>query len=325
VSDSFSALVCVTTCGRLESLSRYLPHVAAFCSVDRRFQLLVALDGTDPDYLAFCTRWDLPLVYSDEREGVGLSKNRVLERFPGFDYYFFLDDDVELVDGSVFPTHVKLAQRSGIPHFSLFERGGLRQPTGESRLADRTIRHGRYGGGQFNFYTRAGLEAVGGWHPTFAQYRRWGHTEHSYRFFHAGLAPAPFNVVEELSGSCIWHYPPSVTGSATVPIDADQIAAPERALMDQRLRHVPVQTLCAHHVNGVPFGPPTRLGATVGGDRYPLVNAKVRLQCWSDYNVWRYQQANGSIKRGAALAAAAWQWPGNPTIRHVLKRSWGLA
>jgi hypothetical protein len=44
--------------------------------------------------------------------------------------------------------------------------------------------------------TRAWPETVGGWHPSFARYRRWGHTEHSCRFVRAGLAPPPFNVAE---------------------------------------------------------------------------------------------------------------------------------
>ena len=204
----YRALVCVTTCRRAGYLRRYLPHLAAFCARDPRFSLLVSLDGPDEETLRFCEQWEIPLLHSERREGVGISKNRALESFPGFDYYFFLEDDVELIDGAVFPAHVELAQASEIHHFSLFSRRKLRAYTEHSTIAGRDVAHGESGSASFNFFTREGLERVGGWHPRFAEYRRWGHTEHSWRFVRAGLAPAPFNVASELTESCIWHIPP---------------------------------------------------------------------------------------------------------------------
>lgn len=316
----YRALVCITTCRRLENLRRYLPHFARFCAADRRFDLAVALDGTEPNYLRFCEEWAVPLVYSDEREGVGLSKNRVLERYPDFDYYFFLDDDVELVDGSVFPAHVDMARESAIHHFSLFERGAVRKPTGESVICGHRVRHGLFGGGQFNFFTGEGLRRVGGWHPRFAEFRRWGHTEHSYRFRRSDLAPAPFNVAEDLARSCIWHYPPAVTRVDGVLADEDQIAAPEKELIDCGLRHVPLQTLSPHHANGVALGRSELLASSLdAGERYPLVEARQRRQCWSDYHLGRYRQGGGLGRRAAALVAAFWHWPSNPALRHALK------
>jgi hypothetical protein len=316
----YRALICITTCLRLGRLRRYLPQFARFCEADSRFGLLVSLDGTEAEYLRFCEDWEVPLVYSDHREGVGLSKNRVLERLPEFDYYFFLDDDVELVDGAVFPAHVEMARGSAIHHFSLFERGGLRKPTGTSVVGGHRVVHGLFGGGQFNFYTRQGLSQVGGWHPRFAEFRRWGHTEHSYRFHRSGLAPAPFNVAEDLSRSCIWHYPPAVARVEGVSIDQDEIALPERELMDRELHHVPVRTLSPHHVNGVPLGRLARLAAVLDkGERYPLVGTRERRRAWSDYYLWRYREGNGFAPRAAALAAAAWRWPSNPGLRRALK------
>jgi hypothetical protein len=316
----YQALVCVTTCQRLRYLRRYLPHLASFCARDSRFSLLVSLDGDGADTRRFCERWEVPLVYSDQREGVGISKNRVLERFPDFDCYFFLEDDVEVVDGRVFPAHVELSQTSGIHHFTLFERGGTRKVTTQSMAAGHRVLHGLYGGADFSFYTGAGLRQVGGWHPRFAEYRRWGHTEHSYRFVRAGLAPAPFNVAEDLADACIWHSPPAVTRVDGVPIDADQIAAPERELMDQELTHVSVETISAHHVNAVPLGRPARLAAVFdAGERYPLVDGGERRQCRSDYNLWRSQSAATLSERASALVAATWDWPANPALRHRLK------
>lgn len=320
MTDPYRALICVTTCQRLGHLRRYLPHLARFCVEDPRFQLVVALDGTDPDYLAFCDRWEVPLVYADQREGVGLSKNRVLERYGDFEYYFFLEDDVELVDGAVFPAHVALHRASGIHHFALFERGAVRGRTGETEVAGVTITHGLYGPAHFCSYTGEGLRAVGGWHPLFAQYRRWGHTEHSWRFHRDGLAPAPFNVAEPLSDTFIWHYPPAVTRVEGVAFDADQIAAPERDLMDQALRHVPLRTLAPHHSNDVPLGPPVRLAEVLNGrERYPIVRGGERRRCRADFLLWRSRTARTALGRAAALAGGALLSPANPELRRRLR------
>ena len=317
----YRALVCITTCERAGYLRRYLPHFAAFCARDSRFPLLVALDGDDAETRRFCEEWQVPLLCSREREGVGISKNRVLERFPDFDYYFFVEDDVELIDGVVFPAHVELARASDIHHFSLFSEQRIGEPAGESRIAGRRVAHSFVGSARFNFFTAEGLRQVGGWHPRFAEYRRWGHTEHSYRFYNAGLAPAPFNVATELSYACIWHLHPSVTPlSEQMPSDAEQIVAPERDLIEQHLRHVPLQTFSPYELNEVPFGGLDRLAATLdGGERYPLVEAEERRHCRSDYELWRYRWAKSRAGRARALLASAWQWRSNPMLRHTVK------
>ncbi len=323
--DTYRALVAITTCQRPHYLKRYLPHFAGFCARDARFSLLVSLDGAEPETLRFCEEWQIPLIHSAEREGVGISKNRVLERFPDFDYYFFLEDDVELVDDGVFAAQVEIAQVSGIHHFSLCSRRRIRNYPTESVVAGSHVAHGFVGGSVFNFFTCAGLRQVGGWHPRFAEYRRWGHTEHSYRFFRAGLAPAPFNVVKELTDMCIWHQPPAVTNPALLPADAEEIVAPERELIDRELRYVPLRTLSAYQFNEVPFGRSDRLAETLGGgQRYPLVPTGERRQCRSDYQLWRYRATSSVPRRAGALLAAAWQWPANPRLRRTVREALGL-
>jgi hypothetical protein len=318
-SSDYRALVCITTCERPNFLRRYLPHFARFCAEDPRFSLLVSADGTEAETMRFCEEWQVPLLRSSQREGVGISKNRVLERFPDFDYYFFVEDDVELIDASVFPAHVELAQASEIHHFSLFSERRLGKLAGESTIAGRRVAHSFVGSARFNFFTAEGLRQVGGWHPRFAEYRRWGHTEHSYRFYNAGLAPAPFNVATELSHACIWHLHPSVT-QLSLAGDEEHIVAPERELIDQKLRHVPLQTFSPYELNGVPFGSLDRLAATLdGGERYPLVEKGERRHCRSDYQLWRYRWAESRRRRAAALLAAAWQWPSNPILRRTVK------
>ncbi len=322
--EDYRALVCVTTCDRPQYVRRYLPHFAELCARDPRLSLLVSLDGADEETVRFCQEWGIPLVSSERREGVGIAKNRAFVRFPEFDHYFFVEDDVELVDGSVFAAHVELARASGIHHFSLFNRARVRKPTGESTIAGHRVLHGMFGSAGFNFFTGPGLEQVGGWHPRFAEYRRWGHTEHSYRFYRSGLAPAPFNVARDLADTCIWHLHPSVTRATLLPADADQITAPERELIEQELRHVPFETPAPHSFNGVPFGGSARLAATLEArERYPLVTAGERRRCRSDYQLWRYRAGSGGRRRAGALLAAAWQWPANPLLRKAVRDGLG--
>lgn len=318
----YRALVCITTCRRLPLLRRYLPHFALLSVGDPRFAVVVSADGPEGGTAEFCTTWRVPLVHSDRREGVGVSKNRVLQRFPEFDYYFFIEDDVELVDAKAFPAHVEMFRASNIHHFSLFARDGIRKSTGTSIAAGLPVVHCEYGSASFSFFTRACLERVGGWHPRFAEYRRWGHTEHSYRVVRAGMAPAPFNVAVGLIDAFIWHWPPSVSHVAGVAIDRDQIAAPERALIDERLPYVPVQTLSPHHFNGVALGPLNDLASVLdAGERYPLAQGAERRQARAEYQLWRSQRAGPMSHRGAALASAVWNWPANPMLRHALKNT----
>lgn len=321
-SGRYRALLCVTACARLPWLRCYLPLLAAFTARDERFHLVVALDGDDPGYRDFCRRWEVPLVWSEAREGVGLSRNRVLERHPDYDHYLFLEDDVELVDGSALPTLVAVARAAGIHHLSLFEAGGLRKPVGHSTVLGLRVDHGLFGGGHLSFYTREALERVGGWHPRFATWRRWGHTEHSWRVHRAGLAPAPFNVVEELTGSFVWHYPPAVSTADALPRDEDQLVAPERELLEDGPLHVPVTTRAPHHGNGIPPGVPRRLAALVEpGERYPLADGREHRRCRSGYHLWRAGRAAGA-GRAAELVRAALAWPGNPGLRRHLRRRW---
>lgn len=317
---TWTALIAVTTCNRDRYVRRCLPPLARAVNNDPRLALLVSLDGTDPATREICWRWRVPLLHSERREGVGLSKNRVLATFPEFDYYFFIEDDAELIDESVFAAYVSISRATGIHHMSLFQRDGVRQPVGERLVCGHRVVHALYGGADFNFFTREGLRQTGGWHPLFAEYRRWGHTEHSYRFPRAGLAPAPFNVVTSLSDSFIWHAPASVTTATAIDIDVFQIARPERDLMDLGLVHVPVQTLAPFHFNEIPFGASTALAkASTWRNPYPLLKSTERRQAFADYLVWRFEISRHLPARAAALLGAASLDPRNVALRHAIK------
>ncbi|HEX3801327.1 MAG TPA: glycosyltransferase family A protein [Solirubrobacteraceae bacterium] len=320
--DAWRALVAFTTSNRGVYAKRSLPHLARACLSDPRLDLVVALDGDDPETRAVCAQWHIPLIYSEAREGVGLSKNRVLKRFPDYDYYFFLEDDVEVLDGAVFARHVALMRTSGIHHMSLFDYAEGRGLRSETSVLGQRLVHFSYGSAEFNAFTREGIQKVGGWHPLFAQYRRWGHTEHSYRFPRNDLAPAPFNVAVELAGLCIRHRPPSVTpGIGLATLDADQIAAPERELMSQALSHVPLQTLAPYHVENQPGRPAAELAQLVARsrNRYPLLRGADWRHAQGDYLVWRFETSRAPARRVAALVLAGLLHPSGIALRHAVK------
>ena len=318
---TWQALVAFTTSNRGPYVKRCLPQLAHACRSDPRLSILVALDGDDPETRALCEDWEVPLVYSEAREGVGLSKNRVLESFPDYDFYFFVEDDVEVIDGSVFARHVALMQAAGIHHMSLFTDARSYAPVAETSVQGQRIRHYEYGGAQLNAFTRMGLARVGGWHPLFATYRRWGHVEHSYRFPRNKLAPAPFNVAVELIDSCICHVPPAVTNWVEIAsLGADGLSEPERELMNQELAYVPLQTLAPYHLDGPPPGQLTKLSSAFGRRRrYPLLSGAARRRAYADYFVWRSETAD---RRSAMLGLALLATVTDPTsiaLRHAVK------
>lgn len=240
------ALVCITTANRCAALKRFIWEYAEFCSRQPEYSLLVSLDGNDPATIVFCRKHGFPLLYSDDREGVGISKNRVLRQFPDFDHYFFIEDDVGLVDGSVFANHIDMAKDLNLHHLSLFPRERLPDDAIEMTTSTgRRIICAKWGSAQFNYFSKAGIDIVGGFHPMFAQYRRFGHTEHSYRFVNAGLAQYPFYMIKDCLGKLSWADPVSVTRVKVNTVN--RIFEGEHELIQQKLWHVPITTLSAYH------------------------------------------------------------------------------
>jgi hypothetical protein len=169
-------------------------------------------------------------------------------------------------------------------------------------------------------FTREGLQQVGGWHPLFARYRRWGHVEHSYRYPRNGLAPAPFNVASDLVDTCICHVPPAVTSWSADALNPDGLSEPERALMDQELMYVPLQTLAAYHLEGPAPGPLLKLaGAFPGPRRYPLLYGAERRRAYADYLTWRSRVVRSPWKTAVLLVAAGVCDPTSIALRHALK------
>jgi hypothetical protein len=317
-----NSLLTITSCNRLEEVKKYIWAYIDFCNNHKEFFFLLAIDGTDQAYLDFCNQYRIPVVFSDEREGVGLAKNRVLAQFPNFDYYFFIDDDVELVNSRVFEIMIALSQKQGYPHMSIT---ALKKVIAEEQKVDQTIFKGFYGGGYFNFFTKTGLEAVGGWHTAFARHKRYGHTEHSFRYMHSGLADFPFIVPHSLLSYVLLHDPPHVTKIVTEE-NVNELIAEEQEMIDHKQAYFPLTTLSKIHFNQIPFGYNEVVADLLmrNRSRYPLLKGRQKAMAWSNYYFHLYRYARSCIKRLFFFTLSLTLNPVNVRIKHRIKELLGL-
>ncbi len=324
------ALIAITTCKRLSNIKAHALNYIDFCNRDPDFDFVIALDGNDEDYLVFCEQWDIPLLYSEDREGVGISKNRVYREFAHYDYYFFLEDDAELLDPAVFRGHIEVSEKSGIPHFSLFEPHGSREIIEYSQVGEYRLIHSKYGSAQFNFFTGKGLSAVGGWHDAFAKPKRYGHTEHTYRFVHAGLSKYAFNVIENFSLHCdyfIWHDPPSVSAHNSNELDVHGIAAVERKVMDLELAHYEVMTPGPYRYNGKKRDRNEKIAHFLQENRekkYPWLEGKQRREQYSNFCFNKIRQPISGVKKLYYFGLMLWYNYNNFRFKHLVKQKLGL-
>ena len=236
-------LICINTYNSLSLVRTFVWDYILFTTSNPEYDFIVSLDGSDRETIEYCDRYGIPLLFSQENEGVGISKNRVIKSFPDYDHYFFIEDDAELLNPEVFDIHITLSKKLNIPHFSLFNKDRIREVQQVREAEGYHIIGALYGGAPFNFFTREGLEKVGGFHTEFAKYKRFGHTEHSYRFYHAGLSDYPFQIIEEcIRGYIGWHEPSSRI-KLSVDTSENWLFVGEEALIAQKLTHFPLQTL----------------------------------------------------------------------------------
>jgi len=240
-------LICINTYKSPDLVKAFVWDYINFAQADPEYDFVVSLDGADSETIEYCKTHKIPLLYSDSNEGVGISKNRVIESFKDYDYYFFIEDDIELLNPEVFDIHIKLSQELDIPHFSLFEARRIRNQKNVLEHDGYHIIQAMYGGAPFNFFSKKGLDIVGGFHTHFAQFKRFGHTEHTYRFVHNGLSEYPFQLIEEcLEGYFRWNDPISRI-KISVEVSENRLFVDEEELIAQKLKFFPVETLCAYH------------------------------------------------------------------------------
>ena len=318
------SLICITTCNRLDLIKRFILPIIDFCrKSDSRIQFLLSLDGNNQEYIDFSETYAIPLLFSEDREGVGVSKNRVLKQFPDYDFYFFLDDDVELYDPSIFSDHIEFVrQNKQVHHLSATDLWKIEK---NEQLGHFKVIQGKKGGGYFNFFTREGLEKVGGWHTDFAQWKRFGHTEHSYRFVNAGLQEYPFVVLEDSINKVIIHSPEHVSEPLNHLVDPEnELFEHEKHLIDQKLSYFPLSTLSPYYFNGKSLSHPGNeliTKALASGDRYYLVNDRSqKRQAKVAFKVFELGQKSSFLYKVKLLLEIVFLAPTNNAFKHWIKQ-----
>ncbi len=201
---------------------------------------MVAIDSADIELLNLCLNYGFECLMSKEGEGVGISKNRVLDHYSDYDHYYFIEDDVELKSPSYFVYQIEIAEGLNIPHFSMHPYWRLKNIQSKENYDDRTVVRASFGSAQVNYFSKECLGVIGGWHKLFATVKRFGHTEHSYRIVNSGLSEFPFNYVLEFESCFKFWEPPSATQIKVEKDNKTSLSKMELELLKQKLSYHPI-------------------------------------------------------------------------------------
>jgi hypothetical protein len=306
------SLIAITTCNRIEYVKMFIWNYLNAVNKNKQLHFILALDGSDPSYIDFCDKFNIPLIYSESREGVGLSKNRVLELFPDYDYYFFIDDDVELVNDDIFTGLTSIMEGLKTHHFCANERHVISH---RYTFNGKEIVCSMDAGGYFTVYSSSCINAVGGWHTHFAKYKRFGHTEHSYRTIFSGLQSHPFIFAKNYFDCILLHSPPSVTQlDSSLFID-------ELNMIERKQSYFPLQTLSPYHFNNKPLGYNQTVADFLEANpkKYPLTKGKERRLALAEHYALCIAKKNGFLQKLGFFLLSFWYCPTNVALKHHIK------
>lgn len=312
------SLISITTCNRIDLVKKFIWEYLRFVNNNEGFHFVLALDGHDTEYVEFCENYNIPLLYSDQREGVGLSKNRVLKQFPNYDYYFFIDDDVELLNDSIFSDCINVLLETGYHHLCGNHISSLLKT---ENILGKTITHSSTGGGYFSCYSRKSIEVVGGWNTIFAKYKRFGHSEHSYRVMHSGLQPSPFVFAEEFRDNILVHSPPSVSKCFLEKGIVNEWAEEERRLIEKKTTFFSLKTICPFYFNQQKLGHNKIINDFLSSNskRYPLTKGKERLRALGEFYALLIPKAKTRTEQIILIFRAFFNSPTNIALKHYIK------
>lgn len=311
------ALITITTCNRLSDVKKYIWNYLEFCNKNQDFQFVLALDGKEQAYIDFCEEYAIPLVYSEEREGVGLSKNRVLTQFPNFEYYFFVEDDVELINNIVFSNLIEIHHLTGYLHFC---SNHLKNLIKTEIYGAHSLSYSSTGGAQLAFYHKEGITKVGGFNTLFAKYKRFGHTEHSYRFYNAKLQPAPFIFAEDFLDMVLVHNPVSVSQN-NISTNENELIQEEQDLIDAGSTYFPLETLSPFYFNQQSLGFNQIVADFLKNNpqKYPLTSKKERKKALGEFYALKINKKNSHFKNLKFAIKSFVYSPMNNELKHAVK------
>jgi GT2 family glycosyltransferase len=154
---------------------------------------------------------DFPVVRFEnnpKKSGVGKSKNSALRVLfdSGYDHIFLIEDDMEIVDHTVFKKYIEASKTSGIQHFNYSQHGMMNKtwPDGEPEpvitIDYKTCKVPLYRHcvGAFSYYSKKCLETVGLLDEQY--YNACEHVDHTYEIIKAGMHP-PFWYFADIENS----------------------------------------------------------------------------------------------------------------------------
>jgi GT2 family glycosyltransferase len=214
----------IITCNRPAYLKGLLDSIPQICNID---ELIIVNDGTplSKDIASIGDGYDFSHVawlQNNINLGVGKSKNKAIKYLMDkeCDYIFLIEDDMIILDPTVFQQYIKASKLSGIQHFNygpgspfnrkqkiqnfdLHNRHLLDQNTEPNPkiiidYKDCKVALYEHTVAMFSFFTREVIEKVGYIDEQF--YNAWEHVDHTYCIIKAGYHP-PFWWFADLANS----------------------------------------------------------------------------------------------------------------------------
>jgi GT2 family glycosyltransferase len=219
----------IITCNRPEYLTKLLESMKN-CNWA---ELVIINDGSEVDIPGY----NYYVINNETNLGVGKSKNKAMQHLldKGCDYIFIIEDDMIILDETVFDRYIDAHKASGIHHFNY----GPGSPFNRKQTIQNFDLHNRhlldqhtepnpklvidYGNvkvslfehtvAMFSFFTKEVLEKVGLIDDAF--YNAWEHVDHTYRIIKAGYHP-PFWWFADLydSHSYLTEAPEAINNSS---------------------------------------------------------------------------------------------------------------
>jgi GT2 family glycosyltransferase len=195
----------IVTCNRPDYLIKLLDSIK-YCNWA---EFIIVNDGDKLDIPGY----NYYIHTNETNLGVGKSKNIAMQHLldKGCEYIFIIEDDMIILDDSVFDRYIRASKASGIQHFnygpgSPFNRKqNIKFDLHNRHLLDQhsepnprlVVDYGddikvslfEHTVAMFSFFTREVLEKVGLYDD--AYYNAWEHVDHSYMIIKAGYHP-PF-------------------------------------------------------------------------------------------------------------------------------------
>ena len=212
----------IITCNRLnflESCINSLPD-----AVGNSIPLVIVNDGDIDISESIISTRKAHIIKHKENKGVGISKNDALKKLIelGVNHLFLLEDDILILDKTIFNKYVDASKRTGIMHFNYGPGSPFNRKQDSNEVFDLHNRHLAkqntdpyprlvvdYGNdlkialymhtvAMFSYFNKKAIDNVGYIDEEF--FNAWEHVDHTYRIIKAGMHP-PFWWFADLENS----------------------------------------------------------------------------------------------------------------------------